>query len=111
MGRKEPKRRLRVVKGLAPEPLPTADLEAAEDILAALVALAYRADHPDLFGAQQCGAEDTQVLLLPIHKVAQEPAGPAREIAPGLPGGISQEEFSCRAQVRMPPSRAACSKA
>ncbi len=75
MARKEPKRRLRVVKGLAPEPLSTADLEAAEDILAPLVALAYRADHPDLFGAQQCGAEDTQVLLLPIHKVAQEPVG------------------------------------
>jgi hypothetical protein len=83
MAKKEPKRRLRVVKGLAPDPLSTTDLAAAEDTLARLVALAYQADHPDLFGAQQGGAEDAQAvrLPLPMHEVAQQPAG--AEVVPG----------------------------
>ena len=37
MANTEPKRRLRVVKGLAPDPLSTADLEAVETTLARLV--------------------------------------------------------------------------
>ena len=75
MAKKEPKRRLRVVKGVAPDPLSPAELEAAEDTLARLVALAYRADHPDLFGAQQGGAEDALAVRLPIHAVVQQPIG------------------------------------
>lgn len=75
MAKKQPKRRLRVAKGLAPDPLSTADLEAAEDTLARLVALSYRADHPDLFGAQQSGAEDVQAVRLPVHEIAQQPVG------------------------------------
>jgi len=81
MAKKEPKRRLRVVKELDPNPVPTADLEAAEDTLARLVALAYQADHPDLFGAQQACAEDAQAVRLPMHEVAQQPVG--AEVVPG----------------------------
>jgi hypothetical protein len=33
--------------------MPTADLEAAERVLARLIARAYAADHPELFAAQQ----------------------------------------------------------
>ena len=75
MANKEPKRRLRVVKGLAPDPLSTVDMEAAEDTLARLVALAYRADHPDLFGAQQGGAEEAPTVRLPMDEVAQQLVG------------------------------------
>jgi hypothetical protein len=75
MAKKEPKRRLKVVKGLAPDPFSPAELEAAEDTLAHLVALAYRADYPDLFGAQQGGAGDAPAVRLPIHEVAQQPIG------------------------------------
>jgi hypothetical protein len=75
MAKKEPKRRLRVVKGFAQDLLSTADMEAAEDTLARLVALAYRGDHPDLFGAQQGGAEDAPAVRLPIREVAQQPVG------------------------------------
>lgn len=75
MAKKEPNWRLRVVKGLTPDPLSTADLEAAEDIFARLVALAYRTDHPDLVGTQQEGAEDAQAIRLPTHEVVQQPIG------------------------------------
>lgn len=83
MAKKEPKRRLRVVKGLAPDPLSTADLAAAEDTLARLVARAYQADHPDLFGSQQAGTEDAQAvrLPLPVHEAAEQP--PGAEVVPG----------------------------
>jgi hypothetical protein len=33
--------------------MPAADFEAAERVLARLIARAYRADHPELFGAQK----------------------------------------------------------
>jgi len=36
---------------LAPEPIAASELDAADRILARLVALAYAGDHPDLFKA------------------------------------------------------------
>jgi len=75
MGKKRPKQKLRVVKALAPEPLSTAELEGAESTLARLVALAYCADHPSLFGAQQGGAEDAQAVQVPVRDGAPQPVG------------------------------------
>lgn len=75
MAKKEPKRQLKVVKGMAPDPLSAADLEAVETTLARLVALAYRADHPDLFGAQQGGAENGQAVQVPVRDDGPQPVG------------------------------------
>ena len=63
-----------MVKGLAPDTLPTAELEAAEGTLARLVALAYRADHPGLFSSQG-GAGEAQTARLPMPGVAQQIVG------------------------------------
>jgi hypothetical protein len=75
MVEKRPKRRLKVVKWLAPDSLSSADLEAVGNTLARLVALAFRADHPELFGSQQGGTEDAPAVRLPIHAIAQQPVG------------------------------------
>jgi hypothetical protein len=50
---KERKSRFKIRKTYSVEPMPLADRQAAERILARLVAKAYAADHPELFGSSQ----------------------------------------------------------
>jgi len=47
------RRRFTYRASIAPGPMPTADFEASERVLARLIARAYAADHPELFGARE----------------------------------------------------------
>lgn len=100
MAKREQNQRLRVVKGLALATLSTADLETAEGTLARLVALAYRADHPDLFGSQQGSAEDALAVRLPKREISQQTAGAEKVLGKVLEcaprGQVGNERTSAR---------------
>lgn len=52
------RRPITITRVVAPEPIPAEDLAAAERMLARLVARAYAADHPELFGKHTDSSED-----------------------------------------------------
>lgn len=47
---KKQRKELNIIRMASDEPMPACDMQAAEAILAKLVARTYAADHPELFG-------------------------------------------------------------
>ncbi len=79
------KKRISVVRRIAPDPMPPEQWEAAERLMATLVARAFAADHPELFGPR---------LPELLHKHGSEPLPTARaEVAsPTTSGGGSEQQ-------------------
>jgi len=68
--------RFRIVRRVAPEPMPAEEWQAAERLLARLIARAYAADHPELFRLA-AGASDKATLTGPSAAARAEAATPA----------------------------------
>ena len=73
-------RELSVRRVLSPQPMAAVDLEAAERLLAQLVARAFAADHPALFAPPEHGA-------LAVETSGPSPAARADAGAPPARGG------------------------
>ena len=74
------KGRFTVIARIAAEPLPAAEWDAAERLLAELIARAYAADHPELFGPRLSEVVENE-------KSGPSPAARADAVAPAARGG------------------------
>jgi len=75
---------------VAAEPMAAEDLQAAERILARLIARAYAADHPELFATPQ--AQDDQIAGPDLHGCTRRPLTP-REAGPASREGEEHESI------------------
>lgn len=86
-------RRLTIRTRIASEAMPAADLDAAERIVARLVARAYAAEHPELFGPRLSQIVHTEDSGPPAAAAAVTGAPPASAGGPGkmeLEQGVSK---------------------
>ena len=74
------RRQLKIVRKISPVPADETDVRRAEVILARLIARAYAADHPELFGPHLSG-------VLENEKSGPSPAARADAVAPAARGG------------------------
>lgn len=87
MARRPVRNKLKVRKSISLEPMLLSDMEMAESIMAKMVARAFAADHPELFGRQL-----DQVL--DIKSSRSSPAVRTEAVAPAANGGGLEEEWS-----------------
>ena len=80
MASQRKRRQLTITCRIAAEPISPGEWEAAERLLAELIARAYAADHPELFGP--CLSE-----VLENEKSGPSPAARADAVAPAARGG------------------------